>query len=486
MVGKITTRENEQNMDGKLKQRVSYALGAFGHDIFYAALSTYFMVFVTSAMFTGADKATTGKMIGIITSLVVVIRLVEIIFDPIIGGVIDNTKTRFGKFKPWLVIGGVVSSILLACIFTNFFGLAIHNTTLFIILFAIVYLLLGSFYSFKDIALWSMIPALSTETKERGKLATFARLGSVIGANGTTLAVVPIVTFFTFLMTGEDSQGASGWFWFGLIAAVISGGTAIITALGTKENESVIRQQQEKASPKDMFKAIAKNDQLMWLALSYIAYAIANGVTNAVFFFFFKYILGNSGEFWIVGLIAAVVGLIAVSLFPMLTKLISRRFIYIGGIAMMLLAYVCFSLAGTSLPMVIVGLVLFYFPHQLIFLSALMTITDSVEYGQWKNGTRNEAVTLSIRPLLDKLAGALSNGIIGFLAVAAGMTGNATAADITAHGVSTFHLYAFYLPAALMIFSAIIFTWKITLTEKKHAQIVKELETKLNYSEKAN
>lgn len=187
-------------MDKKLKQRVSYALGAFGHDIFYVTLSTYFMVFVTSAMFTGADKATAGRMIGIVTSLIVVIRSVEIIFDPIIGGIIDNTKTRFGKFKPWLVVGGLVSSILLVCIFTNFFGLAIHNTTLFIILFAIVYILLDSFYSFKDIAFWSMIPALSTKTKEREKLATFARLGSSLGANGTTLAVVPIVTFFTFLI----------------------------------------------------------------------------------------------------------------------------------------------------------------------------------------------------------------------------------------------------------------------------------------------
>ncbi len=472
-------------MDKKLKQRVSYALGAFGHDIFYVTLSTYFMVFVTSEMFTGADKATAGRMIGIVTSLIVVIRLVEIIFDPIIGGIIDNTKTRFGKFKPWLVVGGLVSSILLVCIFTNFFGLAIHNTTLFIVLFAIVYILLDSFYSFKDIAFWSMIPALSTKTKEREKLATFARLGSSLGANGTTLAVVPIVTFFTFLMTGEHSQGASGWFWFGVIAAVISGGTAIIAAFGTKENESVIRQQQEKATLKDIFKAVAKNDQLMWLALSYIAYAIANVATTAVLFFYFKYILGNSGEFWIVGLIAAVLGVIAVPLFPTLTKLISRRFVYIGGIVMMLFAYACFTLAGTSLPIVIVGLVLFYFPQQLIFLSALMTITDSVEYGQWKNGTRNEAVTLSIRPLLDKIAGALSNGIVGFVAVASGMTGNATAADITANGVSTFHLYAFYLPAVLMIFSAIIFAWKITLTEKKHVQIVKELEARLNHGEKA-
>lgn len=466
-------------MKSKMIQRMSYALGAFGHDTFYVTLSTYFMVFVTSQMFAGTDKATNAKMIATVTSLVVGIRLVEIIFDPLIGGVIDNTRTKYGKFKPWLVIGGIVSSVLLVAIFTNFFGLATHNTTLFIILFAIVFILLDSFYSFKDIAFWSMIPALSTETKEREKFATFARFGSSLGANGTTLVVVPIVTFFTYLVTHKHIEGASGWFWFGVIAAVISGGTAIITALGTKEVDTAIRQQNEKAGIKDVFKAVAQNDQLMWLALAYIAYAIANVTTTAVLFYFFKYVLGQPTEFWIVGLVAALLGLIAVPLFPMLTRVISRRYVYLGGIAMMISSYFFFTIAGSSLPIVIIGLVLFYFPQQLIFLSALMTITDSVEYGQWKNGIRNEAVILSIRPLLDKIAGALSNGIVGFVAIASGMTGNATAADITAHGVTTFKAYAFYAPAALMIFSAIIFAWKITLTEKKHAQIVEELENKL-------
>lgn len=470
-------------MNNKMVQRVSYALGAFGHDTFYVTLSTYFMVFVTSQMFAGADKATTARMIATVTSLVVGIRLVEIIFDPLIGGIIDNTRTKYGKFKPWLVIGGVVSSVLLVFLFSNFFGLATHNTTLFIILFTIVFVLLDSFYSFKDIAFWSMIPALSTETKEREKFATFARFGSSLGANGTTLVVVPIVTFFTYLVTARHTEGASGWFWLGLIAAMISGGTAILTALGTKEVDTAIRQQNEKANIKDVFKAIAQNDQLMWLALSYIAYAIANVATTAVLFYYFKYVLGQPTQFWIVGLVAALLGLVAVPLFPALTRLISRRYVYLGGITMMILSYFFFSIANNSLPVVIVGLVLFYFPQQLIFLSALMTITDSVEYGQWKNGIRNEAVTLSIRPLLDKIAGALSNGIVGFVAIAAGMTGDATANDITAHGIATFKAYAFYVPTALMIFAALIFAWKITLSEKKHAQIVKELETKLSSAE---
>jgi lactose/raffinose/galactose permease len=470
-------------MNEKMKQRVSYALGAFGHDTFYVTLSTYFMIFVTSSLFAGADKATTAKMIGVVTSLVVGIRLVEIVFDPIIGGIIDNTRSKYGKFKPWLVIGGVISSILLVFLFSNFFGLSTANPTVFIIVFAIVFILLDSFYSFKDIAFWSMIPALSTETKERETLATFARFGSSLGANGTTLIVVPIVTFFTYLVTGSHTQGASGWFWFGVTAAVVSGGTAILTAFGTKENDSVIRQQTEKSGIKEVFKAIGQNDQLMWLSLAYVAYAIANVATTAVLFYFFKYVLDQQAIYWIVGLVAAILGLIAVPLFPVLTRMISRRYVYLGGLALMILSYVLFTISGTNLVLVIIGLVLFYFPQQLIFLSALMTITDSVEYGQWKNGIRNEAVTLSIRPLLDKIAGALSNGIVGFIAVASGMTGNAVASDITTQGIATFKAYAFYAPAALMIFSAVIFAWKITLTEKKHAKIVEELETKLSVVE---
>ena len=82
----------------QLKKYISYALGAFGHDAFYNTLSIYFMMFVTSQLFTNAGDA---KMVGFVTTLIVVIRVGEIAFDPIIGGVVDNTNTRWGKFKPW-------------------------------------------------------------------------------------------------------------------------------------------------------------------------------------------------------------------------------------------------------------------------------------------------------------------------------------------------------------------------------------------------
>ena len=98
-------------------------------------------------------------------------------------------------------------------------------------------------------------------------------------------------------------------------------------------------------------------------------------------------------------------------LYPILNKRIPRRYLYIGGMISMIVAYVL--------------LVLFYIPGTLIQMTAILSLTDSIEYGQLKNGKRNEAVTLSVRPMLDKIGGALSNGITGFIAVAAGMTGSA-------------------------------------------------------------
>lgn len=93
-----------------VKQYMSYAFGALGHDAFYATLSTYFAMFVTSVLFVGNGAATDSKLASIVTTMVVVIRLVEIAFDPMIGGIVDNTETKMGKFKPWILGGAIVSS----------------------------------------------------------------------------------------------------------------------------------------------------------------------------------------------------------------------------------------------------------------------------------------------------------------------------------------------------------------------------------------
>lgn len=467
-------------VSSNMKQRLAYSFGAFGHMVNYATLSVYFMVFVTSSMFEGVEPKTAAKLIGIITSLIVGVRLVEIFFDPIIGGIIDNTRTKYGKFKPWIVIGGCMSGLLLMLVFTNFFGLTKSNPTLFLIVFSIVFILLDCFYSFKDISFWSMPPALSSDSEEREKIYTFANVGVSIGGAGINVVLVPIVTFFTLLATGKNEQGASGWFAFAVIAGGITIITSIVTAMFTTEKDSIIRKESGKHSFKAIFKSIFTNDQLMWMLAAYILSSMAGTTTNAVLFYLFKYVLDAPQEFWIVGIISMIMGFAITPLFPILSKKITRRYVYIIGTLMMITSYAILALAGNNLIISIIGLVMYFMPQSLISLTVIMTITDSVEYAQLKNGERNEAVTLSVRPLIDKLAGALSNGIVGFIAVTAGMTGSATARTVTANGVHLFKMYAFYIPAGLLVLALIVFVSKIKLTEKKHAEIVKALEIKLS------
>lgn len=179
------------------KERISFALGNLGHSAFYGALSTYFIVYVTSSMFSDLAPSVANKLIGLITSLVVIIRLAEVVLDPILGNIVDNTQSKYGKFKPWLMIGTIVSAILLIVSFTGLFGLSKISPLLFAILFVIVFVALDIFYSFSDVAYWGMVPAISESSAERSVFTVWGSFTGTIGWNGLTIIVVPITTYFT-------------------------------------------------------------------------------------------------------------------------------------------------------------------------------------------------------------------------------------------------------------------------------------------------
>ena len=477
---------NEHAADGDVRrksglgQRIAYAFGNLGQAAFYNAMSTYFIVYVTSCLFSGVDKALAAKLIGVITSLVVIIRIAEIFVDPLLGNLVDNTTTKWGRFRPWQFFGGLISAVLLAVVFSGMFGLVNVNSTLFIVVFVITFIVLDVFYSLRDISYWGMIPALSSDSHER---STYTALGSFtgsIGGNAITILVIPVVTYFSWVFTGENAEHQSGWTAFGIIVALLGLITAWTVAFGTKESTSALRAKAQKnGNPFEAFKALFQNDQLLWVALSYLLYAIANVTTTGVLLFLFKFVLDNQAAFSATGVIAMIAGLVMSPMYPILNRYIPRRYLYIGGMISMIVAYVMLALFSSNIVLVFIALVLFYVPGTLIMMTVILSLTDSIEYGQLKNGKRNEAVTLSIRPMLDKIGGALSNGIVGFIALAAGMTGDATASDMTPTNIHVFKICAFYAPLILIVLSLLVFVSKVKITEKMHAQIVDELEAKL-------
>ena len=479
-MGNEQTLANGGAHRGKIGQRVAYAFGNLGQSAFYNALSTYFIVYVTSCLFSGVEKGVAAKLIGVITSLVVIIRIAEIFIDPLLGNIVDNTTTKWGRFRPWQFLGGLVSALLLVVIYTGMFGLVNVNTTWFIVLFVICFVVLDVFYSLRDISYWGMIPALSSDSHERSSYTALGSFTGSIGYNGITVVVIPIVTYFSWVFTGSHTESQSGWTAFGIIVGLLGILTAWSVAFGTKESQSALRSKAQKnGGPLQAFKALFQNDQLLWVALSYLLYAIANVATTGVLIFLFKFVLDNQAAYSMTGIIALVAGLVVAPLYPILNKRIPRRYLYIGGMTSMIIAYIMLGIFSNNMIMVFVALVLFYVPGTMIQMTAILSLTDSIEYGQLKNGKRNEAVTLSVRPMLDKIGGAMSNGIVGFIAIAAGMTGDATAADMTAANINTFKTCAFYVPLVLIVLSLLVFMFKVKISEKMHDDIVKQLEAKL-------
>ena len=472
MDAKIDTAQKDPHV---VRSRLAYSLGAFGHDAFFALLSTYFMMYVTGHLFTTSDKAFDNRMVGYVGAIIMFLRIVEFLIDPLIGNAIDRTNTKWGKFKPWVVGGGIISAVLLAALFTPLGGLNTSNPILYLVVFAIIYIIMDVFYSFNDVGFWSMVPAMSFDSHERDKIATFARVGSTIGGQIIGFVIMPMVLFFSINQNGGTGDDR-GWFIFAAIVAAISAITAVGVGMFTHEQKSLLRENKEETKLKDILHILIKNDQLLAIAMSYLFFTTGQTLLNSFELYYFTYILGDAKAFSILGGLNTIVGVISVFAFPLFSGKIGRHKLFYGAASIEVLGALIFAFAGKSLALVLLGAELFFIPQPIIFLVVLMTITDSVEYGQLKLGHRDESLTLSIRPLLDKFGGAVANGVVVMATVAAGMTGGATAATVTAHGVSVFKIYMFLIPIALIIIGIIIFILKVKLDEKSHAKIVAKLE----------
>lgn len=463
------------------KQILSYAsfcLGNLGHSAFYGVMSTYFVIFITSSMFSGMQASIAGKLIGLITGLMVVIRIAELVIDPILGNIVDNTKTKWGKFKPWILVGTLVSALLLLVLFTGIFDLAQKSWLLFAVLFILIYIGFDIFYSLSDVSYWGMVPALSEDSHARGIYTSLGAFSGTIGWNGLTIIVVPIVTSVTYMVTGKHEEGAAGWLAFAAVISALAIVCALIVCFGTKEKHNIIRNSaKQKTSLKQVFGAIFHNDQILWPSLAYLLYSLAYIITNGILFYMYKFVIGKPNEFWVVGVIATIIGFCISPSFPILNKYIPRKWLFVAGQTCMVLAYVLFIFGRNNVILMDLGLVLLNI--NFAQLVTVLTLTDAIEYGQLKNGQRNEAVVLAVRPMIDKFTGAVSNALVGYVAIAAGMTGTATAADMTAHDINTFNIIALYIPLILAVLSIIVFLTKVTLSEKKHAAVVEELKDKL-------
>ena len=390
----------------------TFPLGTIGRDMVYNLVTSYLLAFV---LFT---KSLNSAQLGVITIIMIAARVFDALNDPIMGNIIERTRTKWGKFKPWLVIGILSTSVVIYLTF---------NVKLrgwpFVIFFGVMYFLYSITYTMHDISYWGMVPALSSNADRRNQLTARATLFAGIGGLSAS-ALIPMLT------TGENAIGGNAITAYGVIALVIAILAPVflsITVFGVKEIRNYDAEPVPPVSFQKIWSTITGNDQLLWISLILLLQQIGNGIVlsgigQTYIYVEFGYEGGFFSLFQIVGM--AVTGFLMM-FYPAISRRLQRkRFMDIMlavsaiGYAIMLIPSLVLSkgtatLMGYDLKFVLVtvGYMLANFGQYGFYLIMMISVMNTVEYNELKHGTRDEGIISSLRPFLTKLASALTVAI---------------------------------------------------------------------------
>lgn len=449
-------------MQTNRKNMLFFGLGTVGRDMFYTTVATYLIVFLTEVL----DLPDTTMWW--ITLILTVLRVFDALNDPLMGILTDNRGGRFGKYKPLMLAGGVLGALFMVPMFMDF-GL---SQTAYLVLFAFLYLGWDIFYGANDIAYWSMLPSLSVHPVQREKIGAFARICANIGMYAVVVGILPVTGALTEAFGGDSKRA---WFVFALGVSALMLLFQLFTLFGVKEQRQVFKKEEEKTGLLDLVKLLKTNEQLRYTILSMSLFMVGYVTTTAFGVHFFKYAFGNEGMYPVFAGVLGVAQLSALMIFPLIRKRLTRGRLYSLSTALVVAGYLVFFLSPMNmLPLGIAGFLLFT-GQAFIQLLMLMFLADCVEYGQWKLRRRQEALTFSFQPLINKLGGAVASGIVTATLIVSGINRAQSPSDVTPEGIALLKSSMLLLPLVFILAGYIIYRKFYKLDEEMHGRIVKEL-----------
>ncbi len=443
-----------------MRNRYCFGLGTVGRDMVYSMVSMYLIYYLTDVI-----NLSTSSLWWI-TGIILAARVFDALNDPVMGVIVDNTSSKWGKFKPWILFGTFSAGCVTILLFTDF-GLKEGG---FVVLFGILYLLWGITYTTNDISYWSMLPSLSIDQKEREKIGSVARICANVGLFVVVAGIVPVTTAFGNIFGNLQK----GYFVFAILIVVIMWIGQSITLIGVKESKNNCKQ--EHTALKEMIKIIFKNDQLLYTAISMALFMIGYTTTTGFGLYYFKYAYGDEGMYSIFAVILGISQIAALAIFPVVSKRFKRSVLYSFATILVVVGYILFFFAPTN-TMLFIGAagILIFIGEAFIQLLMLMFLADTVEYGNWKFGKRNDSVTFSLQPFVNKMGGAISSGIIGATVIISGIKDATVAKDVTASGLFIMKIAMLILPLIFILIGYFVYRKKYVLDEKMYEKIITEL-----------
>ena len=445
------------------KEKASYGLGAVGKDMVYMLSASYILYYYQDIL--GVSAIAMGVIL-------MAARVFDAFNDPIMGVIVAKTRTKWGKFRPWLLIGTILNAFVLYFMFAappalDGAGLVAYS--------ALTYIMWGVTYTMMDIPFWSMIPAFTEGGKEREGLSTLGRSCAGVGS-----AIVTIITMKCVYALGAGDE-RSGFRWFALIIAISFVVFISITCLTIKEKSTV---DVDSPSVGVMFKALVQNDQAMTAVIAIVLINGALYITSNLLIYFFKYDVSGAKWYDSYTLFNTVGGatqiLSMMIIFPFMRKLMSTIRVFYLSVVMAISGYVLLFVlmftGATSMAALLIPGILIFIAFGMLTVLTTVFLANTVDYGEVKNGRRDESVIFSMQTFVVKLASGVSAFIASICLTICNLSNDTSDVVVEVSkeaNVMGLRFAKSGLPVIWLIAAIILFAKKYILTDAKLEEIAK-------------
>lgn len=448
------------------KEMASYGVGAVGKDMVYMFCASYILYYYQDIL--GISAIAMGVIL-------LAARVFDAFNDPIMGVIVAKTRTRWGKFRPWLFVGTALNAVVLFLMFAAPPSLDGSGLVAYA---AVTYILWGVTYTMMDIPYWSMIPAFTSGGKERENMSAMARSCAGVGS-----ALVTVITMQCVYLLGKGNE-YTGFKWFALIISVVFFVAILITCVNIKEKSTV---DIETVSVGQMFKALFQNDQAVTVVVTIVLINTSVYITSNLVIYFFKYDFG--GADWYNGYTlfntfgGAVQILSMMFLFPLLRKFMDTIRIFYVSFIMAITGYVVLlALIFTSMSNVFILFIPAFFifaANGMLLVLTTIFLADTVDYGELKNNRRDESVIFSMQTFVVKLASGIAALVVSICLAVCNLSSNTDAAETAsaaAGSVVGLRMTMTVIPIIGLLIAVFYFHRKYILTEKKMEEITSRIK----------
>jgi melibiose permease len=456
------------NMKLSGKEKVSYGLGAVGKDMVYMLSASYILYYYQDIM--GVSAIAMGIIL-------MAARVFDAFNDPIMGIIVAKTKTRWGRFRPWLLVGTLLNAVVLYFMFAappalNGKGLVAYA--------AISYVLWGVTYTMMDIPFWSMIPAFTEGGKERENLTTLARSCAGVGS-----ALITIITMICVQKLGNGDERI-GFRSFALIIAIVFVVFIGFTCITIREKSTV---DVDSPSVGQMFRALIDNSQAIAVVVTIV---LVNGslyITSNLLIYFFKYDMAGAtwyNSYTLFNTFGGAIQILSMMIFfPLFRKFISSIQVCYVSFGMAIIGYgvlfVMMCLGVNSLGALLVPAFFIFMAFGMLTVLTTIFLANTVDYGELINKRRDESVIFSMQTFVVKLASGIAALIASICLSICKLSDDTSNVQMAADAVNGSSVIGLRMTMAVipmigLLAAVLIFRKKYFLTEEKMAEIVAQLK----------